>query len=83
MEKASIQSNQLRVNQRFHFVLVEPPLSAGVLEVEAICSVFICSRHKWVSPCSGYSAVGCQETITIKDGNSNQAVYLLTLNNGA
>jgi YD repeat-containing protein len=33
--------------------------------------------------CSGSSAVGCQEQMTVTDGNSNQVVYLLTLNNGA
>jgi hypothetical protein len=36
-----------------------------------------------VTQCSGASAVGCQEKVTVVDGNSNQVVYLLTLNNGA
>lgn len=36
-----------------------------------------------VSSCSGSSAVGCQKKITIEDRNSDQVVYLLTLNNGA
>ena len=38
---------------------------------------------KVVTQCSGTSAVGCQEQVTVTDGNSNQVVYLLTLNNGA
>jgi YD repeat-containing protein len=33
--------------------------------------------------CSGPNEVGCQEQMTVKDGNSNQVVYLLTLDNGA
>jgi len=33
--------------------------------------------------CSDSSSVGCQEQMTVTDGNSNQVVYLLTLNNGA
>jgi YD repeat-containing protein len=36
-----------------------------------------------VSNCSGQTSVGCQESMTVTDGNSNQVVYLLTLNNGA
>lgn len=36
-----------------------------------------------VSNCSGSTAVGCQETMTVTDGNSNQVIYLFTLNNGA
>jgi YD repeat-containing protein len=36
-----------------------------------------------VSNCSGQNSVGCQESVTVTDGNSNQVVYLLTLNNGA
>ena len=36
-----------------------------------------------VSNCSGQTSVGCQESMTVADGNSNQVVYLFTLNNGA
>jgi YD repeat-containing protein len=38
---------------------------------------------KVVTQCSGSTAVGCQEQMTVTDGNSNQVVYLFTLNNGA
>lgn len=38
---------------------------------------------KVVTQCSGQTSVGCQENMTVKDGNQNQVVYLLTLNNGA
>jgi RHS repeat-associated protein len=36
-----------------------------------------------VTQCSGPSEVGCQEKITVTDGNGNEVAYLLTLNNGA
>jgi YD repeat-containing protein len=36
-----------------------------------------------VTKCSGATAVGCQEQMTVTDGNGNQVVYLFTLNNGA
>ncbi len=36
-----------------------------------------------VQQCSGQTSVGCQASMTVKDGNQNQVVYLLTLNNGA
>lgn len=36
-----------------------------------------------VSNCQNNDTVGCQETMKVTDGNSNQVVYLLTLNNGA
>ena len=35
------------------------------------------------SNCSSSSSVGCQETMKVTDGNSNEVDYLLTLNNGA
>ena len=38
---------------------------------------------KVVTQCSGATSVGCQEQMTATDGNSNQVVYLFTLNNGA
>lgn len=36
-----------------------------------------------VTTCSGPTAVGCQESMTVKDGNQNQVIYFFTLNNGA
>lgn len=36
-----------------------------------------------VTSCSGPTAVGCQENMTVSDGNGNQVVYLFTLDNGA
>jgi RHS repeat-associated protein len=36
-----------------------------------------------VSQCTGSTKVGCQEKMTVMDGNDNNVVYLLTLNNGA
>jgi len=36
-----------------------------------------------VTQCTGSNKVGCQEKMTVQDGNGNQVVYLLTLNNGA
>jgi YD repeat-containing protein len=38
---------------------------------------------KVVTSCYGSTDVGCQEQMTVTDGNSNQVVYLFTLNNGA
>jgi RHS repeat-associated protein len=36
-----------------------------------------------ITQCSGPNDTGCIEQMTVQDGNTNQAVYLLTLNNGA
>jgi YD repeat-containing protein len=36
-----------------------------------------------VTQCQGSAEVGCQEKMTVQDGNGNQVAYLLTLNNGA
>ncbi len=36
-----------------------------------------------VTQCTGSTKTGCQEKMTVTDGNGNQVVYLLTLNNGA
>lgn len=36
-----------------------------------------------VSQCQGANETGCQERVTVVDGNSNQVQYLFTLNNGA
>jgi hypothetical protein len=36
-----------------------------------------------ITQCSGQNEVGCQEQMTVSDGENNNVVYLLTLNNGA
>lgn len=36
-----------------------------------------------VSQCQGSNETGCQERVTVVDGNNNQVQYLFTLNNGA
>jgi YD repeat-containing protein len=38
---------------------------------------------KVVTQCPRSTSVGCQEQMTVTDGNNNQVVYLFTLNNGA